>query len=207
MHIKMPSTQTSAPATTNAEAAPDRRSAQRVHTVFRVARIVTDTDQGFARIQNISDDGVRLYTQLAVCLGDRLALELAEGVVISGRAVWANGPDCGLQLDERIDSSALLANLATQARKAAARPLRLKVATSALTRGPNGTHRVEVADVSQRGMKLKHDGSFAEGLEVKIRLPSGMERRGVVRWSQDNIAGVMFLEPFSTMDLGSASKL
>ncbi|MEG3179527.1 PilZ domain-containing protein [Sphingomonas sp. LT1P40] len=207
MHIESKTTHALASISASTEPVEDRRSGMRVQTVFKIARVDNGNDQGFARVQNISDDGVRLRMQLPVCLGDRLVIELAENVTINGRVVWTDGADCGLQLDEQIDSPALLGQLALQARAATARPLRLKVATSALSRGANGTRVVEVADVSQRGMKLIHDGSFCEGLQVKITLPSGIERRGVVRWSQDRIAGVMFLEPFTPNELGSVRKL
>lgn len=42
---------------------------------------------------------------------------------------------------------------------------------------------------------------------IKIVLPSGLERAGVVRWTKDNSAGVMLLDPFTTQELGSARKL
>ncbi|UZK67064.1 PilZ domain-containing protein [Sphingomonas sp. M1-B02] len=187
--------------------ADERRSSNRVQTVFRVARVVTNTDQGLARVQNISDEGVRLRVHLPVLLGDTLALELAEGISINGDVVWSDGLDCGLRLQKEVDSAALLTRLAAQAREAASRPLRLPIITPALTRSAAGTRVVEIADISQRGMKLKHDGSFSEGLGVKITLPSGKERRGIVRWSHEMIAGVMLLEPFSVEDLGSASSL
>ncbi|TPG14666.1 PilZ domain-containing protein [Sphingomonas koreensis] len=187
--------------------AKDRRSSPRLQTVLRVARVMTGTDQGFARVQNISDVGIGLQLHLPVLLGDALAVELADGVVINGRVVWTSGADCGLQLDQPIDSAALLVELAAQAKAGASRPLRLPVATPALTRSANGTRVVEVADVSQRGMKLRHDGSISDGLHVKITLPSGLKRSGVVRWSQDRIAGVLLLDPFSPEELGSVRNL
>jgi PilZ domain len=189
------------------EGTAERRRASRVQTVFRVARVITGADEGLARLQNISDQGVSLQLHLPVLLGDPLVVELAEGVTVTGRVVWTSGSDCGVQLDKEVDSAALLGDLAHHARSPAGRPLRLPVAAAALTRGDNGTRVIEVTDVSQRGMKFIHDGSFTEGLQVKITFCSGMERRGVVRWTDGNIAGLMLLDPFSTEELGRASNL
>ena len=185
----------------------DRRHSGRVQTVFRIARVLTSTDEGLARVQNISDHGVRLQLHIPVLPGDMIVVELAEGMRIAGRVVWTLGMECGLELDQAVDSAGLLAELALQAKNATGRPLRLPVAVIAITRSAIGTRVVEVTDISQRGMKLVHDGSFTEGLHVKVCFSSGMERRGVVRWSHDNLAGLILLEPFSTKELGCISKL
>jgi hypothetical protein len=203
----VPSNQATILATQEPNCDADRRTSLRVQTIFRVARVIAKSDEGLARLQNISDHGVSLQLHIPVLLGDALTVELAHSMTVTGRVVWTSGEDCGVRLDEEVDSAALLAELANQARKATARALRLPVATTALTRGENGTRRVEVTDISQRGMKLTHDGSFTAGLHVKITLSSGKERRGVVRWSRGNVAGLMLLEPFSTEELGSVSNL
>ena len=62
-------------------------------------------------------------------------------------------------------------------------------------------------DVSQRGMKIGHDGSFFPGMAVKVMMGPGIERRGIVRWSHDNLAGLILTEPFQIYELGSASAL
>lgn len=181
----------------------ERRTGSRVQTVMHVTRIVAAADQGLARIRNISDQGAQLRVQLPLSLGDALILNLADGATIDGRVVWISGDDCGIKFDRHIDCAALLTKLAAGAKQGSSRPVRLPVATSAVTRGANGVRLINVMDISQRGLKLKGDGSFTEGLHVKITLPSGRERRGVVRWSHDNIAGVMFLEPLRVDELGS----
>ena len=185
----------------------DRRAAPRVQTIMRVGRAISENDHGLARVRNISDDGVRLRLQIPVMLDDALTLELAEGVSLSGRVVWTDGDDCGLKFDRSIDCAALLADLAESAKQGTSRSLRLPVSISAVTRGENGIRLTQVSDISQRGMKLRNDGTFTEGLHVKVTLPSGLERRGVVRWSKDNFAGVMLTEPFSAEDLGSTRSL
>jgi hypothetical protein len=181
----------------------DRRADLRARTVYRIAQVRTRDDHGLARVLNISDEGLGLQLHIPVMLNDSISVHLSEDVVVHGRVAWTNGPDCGLQLASPIDSQALLHHLALQSRSSSGRPLRLPMSKTAVSRSELGLRRVEVQDVSQHGMKIRHDGKFSEGLQVKVSLGSGTERRGVVRWSRDGIAGLILLQPFTTRELGS----
>lgn len=185
----------------------DRRLGVRLRTVYRVAHIETPADNGLARIYNISDEGLGLKLHIPVMLGDMVTVRLTDDVAITGRVVWTCGADCGLQLSDPVDSEVLLRDLGAQARSAGQRALRMAVNKPAVARSEQGMRGITIQDVSQSGMKVAHDGSFYEGLPVKVSLPSGLERRGVVRWSREGIAGLMLLESFSTNDLGSMKSL
>lgn len=206
MHI-VPTTQSLDQDCTTSEQDLGRRAADRIQTVFRIGRVISDHDEGLVRIRNISDEGARLRLALPVVPGDTLTIELAEDATMTGRVVWAEGNDCGLQFDTAIDCSDMLARLADCTVKGISRPVRLPVTRSVITRSECGIRLAAVEDVSQRGMKLRHDGTFTKGLTIQITLPSGLERSGVVRWSHDGVAGIMLLEPFSAEDLGSARNL
>ncbi|MDB5707227.1 MAG: PilZ domain protein [Sphingomonas bacterium] len=185
----------------------DLRTSIRQRTLYRVACVRTDTDEGLARVRNLSDEGIMLRLSLPVLLGETIKIQFSETVSVEGLVVWTDGPDCGVKLTQPIDSSALLKDLAEQGLSKEGRALRLPVSTNAVVSSENGTRAVIVDDISQRGMKLQHDGSFSPGLRVKIRLQSGLQRHGVVRWSQDGIAGILLLEPFSPDELGSVNNL
>lgn len=185
----------------------ERRSDERVQSVFRVARIIADADQGLARIRNMSDHGARLRVQIPVALSDNLTVEFADGVELVGQVVWNECGDSGLRFSHPIDCADLLASLAAGARSGATRPVRLPVATTALIRSERGLRCASIVDISQRGLKLVHDGSLTEGLNVKITLASGLDRCGIVRWVKDKVAGVMLLEPLSVEALGSVQTL
>lgn len=186
---------------------PDRRSDIRVQTVFRVARVIAAADEGLARIRNVSDQGARLKILTSFSLSERLTLQLVEGLELEGRIVWKEGNELGLQFDQAISCSDLLANLAAGTRSGTTRPVRLQVGTTALARSERGLRSVKVIDISQRGIKLVHDGSLTEGLHLKVCLPSGIECHGIVRWAKGDVAGVMLLEPLSVEALGSAKNL
>lgn len=181
----------------------ERRLSPRQRTVYRVAHVETREDSGLARIYNISDEGLGLQVHFPVMLGDTITVRLTEDIAIEGQVVWTSGADCGLQLSDPVDSEALLRAMAAQAGSTARRPLRLPVNKPAIARSERGIRKIEIQDVSQNGMKVVHDGSFTEGLRVKVSLASGLERRGVVRWSRGGIAGLILLEPFSASELGS----
>lgn len=192
---------------TSASQPSERRSGDRVQTVFRVARIIAAADQGLARIRNISDHGARLRVQIPVAPSDILTVELADGVELVGQVIWNDSGEFGLQFSQPIDCADLLVTLAAGARSGITRPVRLPVATTALIRSERGLRCARIVDISQRGLKLMHDGSLAEGLYVKVTLTSGLDRRGIVRWAKDKMAGVMLLEPLSVEALGSVQNL
>lgn len=186
---------------------PDRRCGPRVRTVYRITPVSVRDDQGLARIRNISDGGMQLDMTLPVVLGDRVKVLLSATHILKGRVVWTNGNECGLRFDEPIDSIAMLHESSEAIRAPGARAPRLPVNTIAVAESEGSTRAVKVCDVSQRGMKITDDGSFTPGIPVRVTLASGVQRRGIVRWSKDGFAGVLLTETFSPSELGRSSKL
>ncbi|WP_296719278.1 PilZ domain-containing protein [Erythrobacter sp.] len=185
----------------------DRRTDGRVQTVFRIARVITGTDEGLARITNLSDRGAGLRMMMPASLSESLTLEFADGVELRGHVVWQENEHLGLQFDQPIDCAHLLAVLAEGARLGSNRPVRLPLMVTALTRSEVGLRSAKVVDISLRGLKLEHDGSLTEGLDLKVTLPSGIERLGRVRWVRGDRAGVMLLQSLSLDALGSIQRL
>ncbi|NCP13649.1 MAG: PilZ domain-containing protein [Sphingomonadales bacterium] len=185
----------------------ERRAEDRVHTVFRVARIIGADDEGLARIKNMSDSGAGIRMSIPADLSDTVTIELVDGVELRGHVVWRNDHEFGLNFERPISAVDLLAALAVGTQSGLTRPVRLRVAATALTRSERGVRSVRVVDISQRGLKLLHDGSLTAGLDLKVTLPCGLDRQGIVRWTRDNHAGVMLLEPLSVEALGSARSL
>lgn len=179
----------------------DRRNSERVRTVYRVARVQADSGEGLAQIRNVSDDGMKIDLGLPVTLNQWVRIWLSDTVSIDGQVVWTKGDECGLKFAQSVDSAAILRNTAEQIRVGAARAPRVTTQMLAVVSSEQGIRPARVQDVSQRGMKLVHDGSFTPGLAVKVALESGMERRGIVRWVKDEFAGLILTEMFSVQDL------
>lgn len=185
----------------------DRRTSARALTVYRLVHVECGGDQGFARCRNISDKGVKLDLAMPVSPGHSVKITFPPDLIVTGKVIWSDGTSCGLEFDETLDCSALLRRSAAEARSEGFRHPRLKAMLGAHVRADS--HRIEtvIHDISQRGMKLSHDGTFRPGLQVYVVLSPGREKRGVVRWSRDNLAGIMLEEPFSIDDLGSIQAL
>jgi hypothetical protein len=202
MHNQLAIIDTAAPAAFP-HSAPDRRRRPRLRTVYRVARVTSRGDQGLARVQNISDEGLMLTLSLDLCLGDIVQVDLSETCSLTGATVWREGQRCGIRLLQPIDSAAVLRRLFEERQTGWARPLRLTHQKSVVVMSDLGINVAALRDVSQAGLKITHDGRFDPGLAVKVLLKPGIERRGVVRWSKDGIAGIGLTEVLSVEELGS----
>lgn len=177
-------------------------------TVNRVARLSVADETGLARVHRISDGGVELSSTMTLNMGQAALLDLSETVSKSATVFARDGKRYCLAFRERVDCVALLRQLVAEARSSQARPLRLTTSPmQANGRSPNGTHQLEVEDISQRGMKVRHDGPLQAGLRVCIELPNGRECSGIVQWTKAGRAGLQLLDMLSPEELGSVSRL
>lgn len=181
----------------------DRRDSQRLRTVYRVARVHAVGQYGLARVHNISNQGLMLSTRLHVGLGSDMAVDLSETCSLSGRVAWHDSERCGVTLSVKIDSSALLRRLYDERQQTNARELRLPFERRVVVTSDLGVQIARARDISQRGIKLVHDGRFSPGLHVTVQIAPGIERRGIVRWSRDGIAGCSLSDYLSVEDLGA----
>ena len=183
-----------------------RRQSCRTKTVYRLVKVVHDGAEGLARCRNLSDGGMKLNVSIPLDLNDQVTVTLST-TELSGRVIWVNGKDCGIAFDEPVDCARLLESATQESAATSARPPRLNTNLPATINVFGETSKAIVSDISVRGMKIANDGNFQPGLKVRVILDNGYERDAVVRWSRDNIAGVMLLEPFNVDDLGSVQRL
>lgn len=182
---------------------PVRGDSLRLRTVYRVARVHVHGQCGLARVHNLSNEGLMLSSQLEVGLGSAIAIDLSEACTLSGQVAWHDGGRCGVKLSAPIDSSALLRRLYEEQTAQTARHFRLPLEKVVMVTSELGIQIARARDISQRGIKLVHDGRFSPGLHVKVQIAPELERRGVVRWSKDGIAGCILTEYLSIEDLWS----
>lgn len=179
----------------------DRRRSERLRTVYRIARVQVEDREGLAQIRNVSDEGMKIDLGLSVTLNQWVRIWLSDTVSLDGQVVWTHGAECGMKFAQPVDSSAILRDTAEESRHGEGRAPRVKTKMLAVVSSEQGIRPARVKDVSQRGMKLVHDGSFTPGLAVKVSLESGIERRGIVRWVKDEFAGLILTEMFSVQEL------
>lgn len=88
--------------TTIAQARPKPRAARHRTLIKATISGLYMPDQP-ALVRNVSYDGLGLSTQGPVpCPGDRLAVDFANGLWVSGRVVWVAGSNFGVALDQPI---------------------------------------------------------------------------------------------------------
>lgn len=183
---------------------PDRRIDPRFLTVYRLVKVQHAGDEGLGRCRNISDGGARLELHMDLYLGDRITIAFSAHDSVDGRIVWAMGNDYGIAFDAPIDCLSLLGRTRDETTP---RAPRLATNLPARITYDGGTCRSVVSDVSVRGMKIASRREFHPGLRVRVMLDGGRESEGVVRWTRDNVAGVMLLDPFAVEELGSVKAL
>lgn len=183
---------------------PDRRSDARFLTVYRLVKVQHANDEGLGRCRNISDGGARLELHMDLYMGDRINVAFSPLDIVSGKVVWIMGNDYGIEFETPIDCLGLLGHARDHT---APRAPRLATNLPAKVAYDGGTCRSVVSDLSVRGMKIASAHEFHPGLRVRVILGGGRESEGVVRWTRDNIAGVMLLDPFSVEELGSVKRL
>jgi hypothetical protein len=183
--------------------APSRREHDRTRLVYRLVHVEHANDEGLARCRNISNGGMKLDLTMPVLLGSRIQVRFSAMHVLVGTVVWKRKGECGVALDEQIDSSAFLRESAAEARAGGFSGMRLAGDIPAAVRCDGRKYNGRVNELTQRSLKLKHTGEVYAGAHLSVALGGDKERPGIVRWSKDGMAEVALIEPFSVGELGS----
>ena len=184
----------------------ERRRANRIHTVLRLAKVTRANDVGLWRVRNVSDTGMMLSARVLVRQSEPLAIALSDSVTITGRVEWWDGERCGVAFDAPVDCAALLAALVAEQSAPGYRPPRLPVSAAATAYCDKGLHSVRLTELSQHGAGFIHDGCFRPGMAAKLHFPAGDDYRGVVRAEQDGRAELQLTEPIPFARLESAAR-
>jgi len=181
----------------------ERREDNRHCTVFRIAKIARESDAGLWRVRNISDHGMMLATTVAVSPGEPLQIALSDAITLVGKVVWVRDGRCGVEFDEPVDALDILRQLAAERQSGDYRPPRLPVQGRAVAVTEDGDHDVEIENLSQNGAGVIHAGGLETGAELLLVLGEDIRRRGIVRWSRGDRAGIWFAPPLAPGDLES----
>ncbi|THD34434.1 MAG: hypothetical protein E7773_14680 [Sphingomonas sp.] len=180
----------------------------RLSTVNRIARLHIAGEAGLARVHTLFDGGIELSSIMDLRMGQAIRVDFSETVSLTATVAGKACNRYALAFQRPVNCAELLRRLVAEARSKRARPLRLATGrVSANGRSAEGVHKLEVDDISQRGMKVRHDGSFKAGLRVSVQLPNGRECQGVVRWTKESSAGLQLVDILSAEELGAVSFL
>jgi hypothetical protein len=184
----------------------ERRGTHRIHLVCRFARVTGCGDEGLWRVRNISDFGMMLRSRCHARPGEPLSIALSDRIQLEAKVAWSDAEHVGVRFAERIDATALLCALAEEQRLPGHRSLRLDVDGRALAFDDAGVHSVKVRNISRHGARLEHRDRLRRGTAIKLVFENGAERRGVVRWADQEQAGLFLFEPFTPDELASARR-
>lgn len=180
---------------------PERRREERHLKILRVGTLIVDGRRELCLIRNISAGGVMAHVYSPLTTGQRVSIELKTHQPVEGHVVWVRDANAGIQFDERMDVTELLANPAMLDNGWRPRTPRVEVDRMATLRCGARTHWVHARDISQSGVKVETDLPPAEGEEIVVTMEGFRPLHGVVRWRTDGACGIAFnqLIPFGEL--------
>lgn len=177
-----------------------RRSAVRTATVFRPILIEVGDFTGYCLIRNLSPNGMmgEVYTDLPK--GSVIRTRLGPDRVLRGKVIWSDEARVGVQFDEDIDVTSVLADITQSPHGQPSRAPRLPMRCAGALLIEGRSHPIELQDISQRGLKARAH-FVKEGDEVDIQIDGLERRKAIVRWTGDGVAGLNFIRPLPFKEL------
>lgn len=181
---------------------PDRRSDERLITLYRVARVVTDDGaQHLCLIRNIGPGGLMLETYAPFDPGVHVRVEPKGSEPVAGRIAWVKDKNAGVTFDAPIDVGAYLQPHQLRATLETPRSPRLMVFRPARLRVGPMWHAVHLLDLSQKGAKLESDLPMEMDASVELMVERLATIPGHIRWMQDDRIGIEFSTAIPLPDL------
>lgn len=167
----------------------DRRTGDRMMTLYRVGSLLIAGERELCLIRNISAGGMMVRTFCPIAEGTRLSVELKCGQSISGAVSWSRDIHVGISFDDPID---VIDILSTSPEGPRPRLPRIEVSSFVTLREGAKTYRMRVCDISQGGLKVQCNTQLAPGSDVVVTLAGIEPQPGVVRWAHADQMGVTF---------------
>jgi len=152
-------------------------------------------------VRKISAGGAVLGCDHDLELGERLELELMSGEQLAGRVAWRSGGEVGLSFDTQIDVFAIIAQDIVSQPGERRRMPRVELVCPALMETEGRTELVTTRDVSQGGVKLDVPFALAPEQKLVVTIEGLRPVEGVVRWSDESVAGIAFLPELTWQEL------
>jgi hypothetical protein len=152
-------------------------------------------------IRKISAGGAVVHVDGPIAPGERLDLELMTGEQLGGTVAWQRGAEIGLRFDEPIDVFAVIAQDIVSQPGERRRMPRVELVVQGLLETEQGTEVVTTRDISQGGAKVDVPFALTPDARILISLDGLPPLQGVVRWSEDHVAGIAFLPELRWQEL------
>lgn len=181
---------------------PDQRAGERFTTLFRVARVVTDSGgQHLCLIRNIGAGGLMLETYAPFDMGTAVRVEPKGCEPVSGTICWVKERNAGVAFDVPIDVAAYLSLNQPPAAEEMPRGPRIMVSRRARLRVGVMWHLVDLIDLSQKGAKVRSDLPMEMDAGVELMVERLAPLSGRVRWMKEDRIGIEFSNAIALADL------
>jgi hypothetical protein len=178
-----------------AEENSDRRIGNRTTSIYRPALIETEDFAGFCLIRNISPGGVMGSVYADFAAEQPVRVQFHPEYTITGAIAWSKDKRIGIRFDAEIDVDQVLRDLGSREIGGKVnRAPRLPVHCQGEVVIEKQVLPMTLQDISQRGIKASLS-SIRLGDEVVVRLDGLEPRKAIVRWRQDEAAGLNFIMP------------
>ena len=167
----------------------ERRSDERLITLFRVGSLIVGGRRELCLVKNISAGGalIRSYSDLRA--EEALQIELREGQPVAGTITWVRGNKAGIEFAAPIDVVGLLSASCDGPRP---RMPQIEVEATCLVRHGADVRRATVHNVSQGGLNIDCETEIPVGAAVTVTLAGLPPQQGVVAWARSGCLGIKF---------------
>ena len=181
----------------------ERRSSERISSVYRPVLIETEEFAGFCLVKNLSPGGMMGFVYAQFALNQPVTVQFHPDHVVSGTISWSKDGRIGIQFDEEIDVEKILRKLADKhVGTKINRSPRLQIECEGALEFDGRSIPIKLRDISQKGIKVEVF-YLKPGDEVIVRLPGIEPHKALVRWTQSGLAGLNFIRPISFEELAT----
>jgi hypothetical protein len=179
---------------------PELRREQRLYTLFRTGKLVSEAGETICRVRNISPNGFMADVCAAPRPGAAVALELCEGQTHAAEVMWAQGDRFGAQFLEASPLADLLAHASHSPHQRHRAPRVVPRSGFATVIHAGKASRASIVNISQTGMAV-----FAYDLVLSAATPRSVDIeidgldpiKGMLCWAAHGAAGIQFERPLS----------
>jgi translation initiation factor IF-1 len=186
-----------------AEVHDDRRTAERIMTVFLVVKLHYNGTEGMGRVVNLSEIGAQVETSASVEKGTEITIELRSDLQEHAVVRWTNGQAIGVEFPARIDPLQFLSRKTHTLSRIKPRPPRFRRNAVVDVKDEEKRLNATLLDVSLYGARLGGKFGYRPGDVVVVSIVGLRPRRAKVAWRNAAQMGLEFMLPLNFRDLDS----
>lgn len=175
----------------------DNRTAQRVMTVFKAARVGSATADDLGLIRNISPEGLMVETRLRLVVDDAVVIEIQSGNPMEGSVRWSRDGMAGIHLAQAIDLAEALRTSGPGDVVDRIRPPRFERVVDATLQCEGRHWPAATRNISLSGAQLVTDEPLLlpRNAHAMVRIDGLGVLGSVLRWQRGTAIGIRFEHP------------